>query len=338
MRLQRLYYSLLYLGLLFGGPRLFAQASRDSVRFVNFSDSNYARVYSGFYHTMFSAGTGSIINGTGIHRGPRLQANSSAYLGGEIDYKWLTIAYAFNIPRTSVLGGRDRTVKAVNINVSHFWKHWGLEATYQHDRGLVDQDDLGLRTVNTVWQFVDYKYVGVNMDYFFNPNRFSYKAADNFSMLQTRSGGSWLLMVTPAYQNFALQKNARDTAVKDTLLFNLLKGNTNHLILLGKFGYTHQFVWNGGHWSLSPLACIGPGLGFYLDNLHSRQKLYPMIGYQGKLTLGYNGPKWYVYASGLYDLMQETQKNLGLKTVNEGVSLGVGYRFPSSRHRILKWL
>ena len=122
-------------------------------------------------------------------------------------------------------------------------------------------------------------------------------------------------MITPAYQNFALQKSARDTAVKDTLLFNLLQANTDHVILL---------------------ACVGPGLGFYLDNLHSRQKLYPMLGYQAKPTLGYNGPKWYVYASGIYDLMQETQKNPGLKTVNESASLSLGYRFHSLHHRLLK--
>jgi hypothetical protein len=326
---------MLFLGpLLLWGPRVFAQSTNN---FLDFSDSNDIRTFGGFYHTLFAAGNGSIATGAAVRRGPRLQANSSAYIGFNLNYRWLSIYYAFNIPSTSVLHGKDKEVKASQINITHWWSHWGLDGSYQHDRGLVDQDDQGPRVINSVWRFADYKYFGVNVDYFFNAGRFSYEAADNFSRQQTRSGGTWLLTVTPAYQNFTLQKSAGDSTA-DTTLFNLLKANAGHVILLAKAGYTHQFVWNEGRWSCSPLLCAGPGLGVYLDNLHTRQKLYPMLGYQARLTFGYNGPKWYTYVSGIYDLMEETQKNLGLKTINESASLSLGYRFHSFHHRILHLL
>jgi hypothetical protein len=60
-----------------------------------------------------------------------------------------------------------------------------------------------------------------------------------------------------------------------------------------------------------------------------------MLGYQGRLTAGYNGGKWYAYVSGLYDFTSEPQKNLGLKTINESASLSVGFRFHSMKRRIL---
>ena len=311
------------------GGVLRAQDKVPASRYVDFLDSNNVRPYVGFYHTLFKAGSAS-------GRQPRLQANTSAYLGAALNYKWFSIYYALNIPRTSVLGGDNKTVKASQLIISHWWNHWGLEGSYQHDRGLVDQDDPGgPRMVNSVWQWADYKYLGVNVDYFFNPSRFSYRAADNFARRQARSGGSWLLMITPSYQDFNLQRNAPDTSIKDSTLYNLLTKDANHLVLLAKVGYTYAFSWDKGRWTCSPLFCIGPGAGVYLDQFHTHQRFYPNLGYQGRLTAGYNGDKWYCYLSGLYDLVQEPEKNLGLKTINESASLSVGYRFHSLRRRIL---
>ena len=319
---------MILVALLWGG----ALRAQDQL-FQDFADSNNVRPYLGFYHTRFSAG-----NTLTRARQPRLQANTSAYLGAAVNYKWLSVYYALNIPRTSVLGGDNKTVKASQLIISRWWKRWGLEGSYQRDRGLVDQDDPGSRMVNSVWQWADYKYVGINTSYFFNPSRFSYRAADNFARIQTRSGGSWFLMLTPSYQDFSLQRNARDTSVKDSILYNLISKDANHVVLLAKVGYTYAFSWGQGRWTCSPLFCIGPGAGVYLDQFHTHQRLFPDLGCQGRLTAGYNGDKWYTYLSGFYDLVQEPQKNLGLKTINESASLSVGYRFHSLRRRILRIL
>ena len=322
MRLRKLFITL---GALFACA---AARSQDPGRFHDFADSNNLRPYVGFYHTLFSAGNAS-------GRQPRLQANTSAYLGAALNYKWFSIYYALNIPETSVLGGHNKEVKASQLIISRFWSHWGLEGNYQHDRGLVDQDHPGPGNVNTVWQWADYKYVGVNAEYFFNASRFSFRAADNFARLQTHSGGSWLVMVTPSYQDFHLQRNTLDTSMKDSTLYALISHDANHLVLVAKVGYTYNFVWDGGRWSCSPLFCIGPGVGVYMDEFHTHQRFFPNLGYQGRLTVGYNGDKWYTYLNGFYDLVQEPQKNLGLKTINESASLSVGYRFHSLRRRIL---
>jgi hypothetical protein len=312
-------------------------ATSDSVhsRFITYTDSNSAQTYIGEYHTFISAGAGS-----NFKRQARLQANTSAYLAFSLSYKWLTIAYQFNLPQTTVLRGPgDHTVKASSLSLSHSWNQWTVEATYQRDRGLIlQQFTSGPNPINFVWQGVDYKYVGVNVDYFFSPNRFSFKAADTYAKRQTQSGGSWMAMLTPAYQDFYITHALLDTASKDTTLYNLVNKNANHLMLLGRVGYTYNFIWDKGVWNVSPMALIGPGAGLYLDQLHARQKVFPMLGCQGRLTGGYNGAKWYAYLSALYDLTQEPQKNLGLKTVNETTSISVGYRFPHLRHKIWKVL
>jgi len=307
----------------------FSLRAQDTSRFRAFPDSNNILSNLGVWHTLFSAGGPS----TMITRQPRLQANTSAYLGATLTYKWFSFFFAVNIPQTSVLKGGDKEVRASQIALSKWWDQWGVEGSYQHDRGLLEQDHPG--KVNSVWQWVDYKYVGVNITWFLTPHRFSYAAADNFSRLQTRSGGSFMAMLTPAYQNFALQKSSLDTVPGDSSLYNLLTRNANHVVLLGKVGYTYAFAWADGHWTCSPLFCIGPGAGVYLDQFHTKEKLYPMLGYQGRLTAGYNGGKWYAYVSGLYDFTSEPQKNLGLKTINESASLSVGYRFHSMKRRIL---
>jgi hypothetical protein len=300
-------------------------------RFQSYADSNSAQTYIGEYHTFISAGTGS-----NFKRQARLQANTSAYLAFSLSYKWLTIAYQFNLPQTSVFRGPgDHTVKASSLSLSHWWAKWGIEATYQHDRGMIlQQFTSGPNPTNFVWQGVDYKYVGINVDYFFNPDHFSYKAADNYSRRQTQSGGSWMFMLTPAYQNFSITRASLDTNSKDSTLYDLVNKNANHLMILGRVGYAYNFVWDKGLWSASPMASLGPGAGLYLDQLHNKQKVFPMLGVQGRLTAGYNGNKWYAYLNALYDLSQEPQKNLGLKTVNETTAISVGYRFHSYHHKI----
>jgi hypothetical protein len=304
-------------------------------RILTYADSNSAQTYIGEYHTYISAGTSN-----NFKRQTRLQANTSAYLAFSLSYKWLTIAYQFNLPQTSVFRGpEDHTVKASSLSLSHWWNNWGIEASYQHDRGMIlQQFTSGPHPINYIWQGVDYKYVGINLDYVFSPNRFSFKAANNFSRRQTQSGGSWMFQLTPAYQNFSITHAMLDTASKDTTLYNLVNKNANHLMILARFGYAYNFVWDKGQWSVSPMAIIGPGGGLYLDQLHDKQKVFPMLGCQGRLTGGYNGHKWYVYLNALYDLSQEPQKNLGLKTVNETTSISVGYRFPHLRHKIWKVL
>jgi hypothetical protein len=315
--------------LLLPGAALMAQEEAPAPRFHDFPDSNNVRSYVGFYHTLFSSGTGKM-----SHQ-PRLQANTSAYIGAALNYKWFSIYYALNIPRTSVLGGNNKTVRASQLIITHWWNRWGLEGSYQHDRGLVDQDDPGLRLINSVWQWPDYKYVGINAIYLFNPTRFSYRATANFARLQIRSGGSWFIMLTPSYQNFALRKSDLDTSVKDTTLYNLIEKDANHIVLLARVGYSYAFSWGQGRWTCAPFFCIGPGAGVYMDEFHTRQQFFPDLGYQARLTAGYNGDKWYVYLNGFYDMVQEPQKNLGLKTINESASLSVGYRFHSLRRRIL---
>jgi hypothetical protein len=305
--------------------------AQDTTRFRSFLDSNNVLLTGGLYHTFFRAGDAS-------RHGPRLQANTSAYVGASLSYKWFSIYFQMNIPRTSVLHGQDKTVRASVLNVTHWWNHWGFDGSYQHDKGLVDQDDPGHRSTNSIWQWVDYKYIGVNVEYFFRPDKFSYNASHNFSGLQTKSGGSWMVMLTPSYQDFSLQRTMADTVLKDSTLFNLINKNANHVLLMAKVGYAYTFSWGQGHWMCSPLFVIGPGAGVYLDQFHTHQTFYPNLGYQARLTAGYNGDKWFFYLNGLYDLTQEPQKNLGLKTINESASLNIGYRFHSLRRRILHLL
>ena len=305
-----------------------AQFIIDSSYIKKFEKENDVEVYTGITKTSFRFRNVSNDNFISQHK---LFANTSAGAGFTIDYNWLSFTFSKNIPNTSVAKQRT-SIKAIGIHLRRTHDKFLLEAGTDKYQGLILQVNRRQREFE-YYDDINYRSYFTRITYIFNAEKFSLNAARNFSALQAKSAGSFMATVSPFFQRFTLKGGFNEYEKSDSAFLSEISKKPSSLNLLVNGGYTYNFIFNEGEWSINPGIFAGPAIE---KNLYPKegQSLKLIANYQLVLNGGYNGQNFYFHVNAVYNNNTYHFMNSKMSIHNRGVSLTCGYRMGKLKNKI----
>lgn len=306
-----------------------AQFRIDSSYIKKFDRENDVEVYTGVTKTSFRFRQLANDNFISQHK---LFANTSAYTGFTIDYNWLSLDFSKNIPNTSV-AKQSTSIKALGIHLRKTHEKFLFEAGTDKYKGLILQINRRQREYE-YYDDINYRSYFTRITYIFNAEKFSLKAARSFSVLQAKSAGSFMATVSPFYQRFTLKGGFNENEKSDSAFLSEISKKPSSLNLLVSGGYTYNFIFDDGEWSINPGIFAGPAIE---KNLYPKegQSLKLIANYQLVLNGGYNGQNIYFHINAVYNNHTNHLMNSRMSIHNRGVSLTVGYRVGKLKNKIL---
>ena len=306
-----------------------AQFHIDSSYIKKFEKENDVEVYAGVKKTSFRFRQFANDNFISQHK---LFANTSAYTGFTIDYNWFSLDFSKNIPNTSV-AKQSTSIKALGIHLRKTHGKFLFEAGTDKYKGLILQIDRRQREYE-YYDDINYRSYFTRITYIFNAERFSLKAARSYSLLQAKSAGSFMVTASPFYQRFTLKGGFNENERSDSAFLSEISKKPSSLNLLVSGGYTYNFIFNDGEWSINPGIFAGPAVE---KNLYPKdgQSLKFIANYQLVLNGGYNGQNFYFHLNAVYNNNTYHFMNSKMSIHNRGVSLTVGYRIGKLKNKIL---
>ncbi|MEI9958500.1 MAG: DUF4421 family protein [Ferruginibacter sp.] len=175
---------------LLGCSYCYAQKHRPDSNYIRyFEKPNIIEAYTGISSTNFKFSSPDERKAN-----YKLVANSSAYIGADLNYKWLTLNYSIAIPGTQV----DRNVRLEYTSVSTRFsgKQTVFRPFYSSYNGLLIPDKDSLH-VYTPFKGIQFTRTGIDLYYYFNKSNFSFHTANYFPNQQIKSAGSFFIMATP---------------------------------------------------------------------------------------------------------------------------------------------
>ena len=304
-----------------------AQFMIDSDYIKKFEKENDVEAYTGATKTSFSFR--NFVNDDISQY--KLFANTSAYTGFTIDYNWLSLDFSKNIPNTSV-ARQSTSIKTFGVHLHKTHNNFLFEAGTNKYSGLILQIDRRKREFE-YYEDINYRSYFTRISYIFNAERFSLKAARNYSLLQAKSAGSFIATVSPFFQRFTLKGGFNEYDRSDSAFLSEISKKPSSVNLLISGGYTYNFIFNDGEWSINPGIFAGPAI---------QKKSYPEQGrslklianYQLLLNGGYNGQNYYFHINAIYNNVINHFIDSKMSTQNRGVSLTVGYRMGKLKNKI----
>ncbi len=320
----RLVYINIYLFLLTAPANLFAQRSAIDSGYIGlFKYNNVIELYPGIYSTHFNFTT---------PKNPKdnykLAVNSSGFIGIYIGYKWLSLKYSWAIPGTEL--AKNIKLQSTSLGFSFGRRRWNFRPFFDSYSGLLIPEQPREREYRA---FRDIKFTdaGIDIFYFFNIRRFSYRAANGFSEQQMRSKGAFFIKVTPMWQKINWEQPSHNV-ITDSTTYTLLAYDPEWFSLIARIGYSHNFSLRKGRWNIAPTLLLGGGALREINTGINHLQLVTDI--QASLRTGYNSNLYYFYLGARWNKLQTNLFIKNLHQVNTNFSITAGYRFHSLRKKI----
>lgn len=296
----------------------------DSNYIQTYSRNNVAEIYPGIYKTSFYFS----------NRGDRknnfkLAANSSGFVGLYLGYKWFSLKYAWAIPGTEL--AKNIKLQSTSFGISFGRRKWSFRPFYNSYEGLLIPEKPGGREYRA-FRDIEFSDAGADLYYFFNTARFSFKAANSFSEKQLKSTGSWFLKLTPMWQKIDWQEPSR-LVITDSTTYDLLSYDPEWFSLVARIGYSYNFCFLRGKWSVAPAIVIGGGALRELNTGINHLQLVTDL--QTWIRTGFNSQKYYCYLNVRWGTLQTNLFIKNLRQENSNISITGGYRFGSLKKRIM---
>ena len=321
-----IYISFFIIGVIATGPAR-SQFVIDSSYIQRFKKTNDVEIYTGVTKTSFRFR--KLTNDNYISR-HKLFANTSAYAGFTIDYNWLSIDYSKNIPNTSV-AKQSTSIKALGIHFRKTYNQFLFEAGTDKYKGLILQVD---RQQQGYYDDINYRSYFTRVSYIFNAERFSLNAARSYSVLQAKSAGSFIVSASPLYQRFTLKSGFDKYEESDSVFLSEISKKPSSLSFIVNGGYTYNFIFDRGEWSINPGMFMGPAIQKRLYQKDGTS-LKLIANYQLVLNGGYNGQNVYFHVNAVYSNLSNHLMNSKMSINDRGVSLTIGYRMGKLKNKIL---
>nr|WP_303626628.1 DUF4421 family protein [Ferruginibacter sp. HRS2-29] len=262
----------------------------------------------------------------------RMVANSSAYTGVFLNYKWLSLDYSVAIPGTR--RAKDIKLKYKSFAFNFSWKRWKFHPFYNSYNGLLIPKDK-FNSGFEAFRNIQYSNAGLDLFYYTNIARFSPGAANAFSQRQIKSAGSLFFMATPVWQKINWKDPSR-TLISDSGTYTLLSGDPQWVSLIARTGYLYNFSMKKGKWNIVPSVMLGAGALREIET--GKKELQLVSDIQASVNFGYNSASFYVYGRAWWDNLQTNFLIKSMNRVNSNFSITAGYRFADYRKKFLKIL
>ena len=281
-------------------------------------------VYPGFFITRFD-----FSDPHSTKSDYHLLVNSNGYTGIYFNYKWISLKYTWAMPGTSL----DKSVKMNNTSLS--FRFTGdrtlVHSFFDSYNGLLIPERTG-RNKYEPFRGITITDVGTDFYYFSNGRRYSPKAANFYSELQSKPAGSLFGMITPLWQKVNWISPSPQL-ITDPETYSLLSSDPSWVSLITRIGYTYNMVFEKGRYNIAPAVVFGTG---GLRELHAPGKTIQLVNdFQAWLNAGYNGQNYYAYLNGSVSNLQTNLLVARMHEIKKDISFTIGYRFHSMKKKIL---
>jgi len=289
-----------------------------------FEKNNVAEIYTGDYSTHFN-----FSDPRSFKSNFRLAANSSGYLGVYLNYKWASLNYSFAIPGTQL----DRDTKFIYTSLRYRFsgRRDILHLFYDTYNGFLIPVGK-FKDSFQVFEDIRFRNTGLDYYHYFNAKKYSYYAAKNFSERQLKSAGSFLIMITPMLNQIKWENPSRDL-ITDSLTYVILSKNPEWFSFVSRAGYTYNFIWKQGRWSIVPTLLLG--IGFRKELTVYKNGVQLVTDIRTLVNAGYNGNNFYYYLTAKWGNLQTNLLIKSMHQVDQNISITAGYRFHSLKKKIL---
>ncbi len=274
-----------YLGL--WSENVFSQQDSDTLYYVDFHDKITSRLYVSKKFTDF------LINDRETNQTLRLQPNSNLNLGIGATYNNLTLNLALGFGFLNPERGRGETI-FLDLQAHAYPKKLIIDVFLQFYRGyFLEKNNEANRIEHDIILFPDFRVrkVGLNVQYLFNGEKLSLRAAFLQNEWQQKSAGSFLAGVE-IYNGAA---NAEGVILPSTILRDPLRNFNNFRYFDGgpNIGYVYTMVIKK-HFFITGSASTSLGLGYSsLETALGRENQW---GIRPNVFLrafaGYNSERW----------------------------------------------
>lgn len=256
-----------------------------------------------------------------------LLSNSMLYTGFNIDYKWLSVSYGFNVPGTArdpKTSHRDLLLELDNIDHLVVW-----QAYYKKYNGLLEP--LNSRHNHfSYYQGVHLSDIGGSVLLPLNHKTFSYSAARYLGEQQLKPSGSLILSFNPFYHQVKISDSI--PPARDQKAIQFLQSSPQWITGAISVGYAYNFLAGQNKWNLSPEFDVGYGVSRFLRPDFEWKNA---LQYHATITCGYSSALFYSYVTAFYHDFKNRFAPQGVAEVNSGVSLTLGYRVGSFKKKLL---
>lgn len=238
----------------------------------------------------------------------------------------LAFAIPLNEKNREIYGESDATNLVANV----LGKKWGFEAFWQRYQGFYLKDSRVPVPSNTPYiqrPDIRTRHVGMNINYIFNDEKFSFRAAYNYSERQLKSGGSFILYGTvDAFKiegDSALLGNNFD---EDFMRTSRVKKFDSFMMGVEP-GYTYSLIHNGFY--INGMLVIGPvfnSLTYKMTDgeFGTSNQITAMVAV--RIALGYNGERFFGGMSFSSQTANTQFENVDLTSSMASFKILAGYR------------
>jgi len=267
----------------------------------------------------------------------KFDPNGQTNLGMGFNYKWMGIGLAVGIPffnrDDEVFGHTQR----FDIQLNLFSKLYGINAYYQKYRGFYLSNTRDFQ----IWNKKKYPVItdmqctsmGISAFYWFNNNKFSYKAAYVRNETQNRSAGGFVLGIFADADVVYAPSGFIPSELPDSLsaIFNF-NGYSTYVIGVN-LGYAYTLkLFKRFFINLS----LAPGVGYrYLSiwNNIGKNKTKPDISgsIKGKVSMGMETKHFYFGASSIAGIESFKYEEVDISSTAGQIRFYVGKRFKTGQ-------
>jgi hypothetical protein len=262
--------------------------------------------------------------------------NVNSNLGFSFSWKFLSLSYSFKIPNQYYPVSEFGTTRYNNLCLSSYYKWFGFEGFYRSYEGFFQP---GKNYANAeIRRDVSFMHTGLNLYFFGNSKKFSFRSAFSQSRKQIRSAGGFILMTEFGFKKVEGDRSLHKSAYDYSENFEKYK-RLNYLgfgIFELRPGYAYNFVSGGGKFYVCPLALAGAGISLYHFKTDSLNDLTFALHYDLKfrLSTGYDMNKFFVNFNFEADRnLNFLSKNVILAHTYFNFNLTGGWRFGDKKRK-----
>jgi hypothetical protein len=239
----------------------------------------------------------------------------------------IAFAIPLNAKSKSIYGESEST----NLQLNLLGKKWGIDGYFQRYQGFYMKDSKVEVPANTPYiQRPDIKTqnIGLNVNYTFNYNKFSFRAAYNYSERQLKSAGSFLLF--GSFDNFNISADSAiiGTKYQASFLSTSKVRDIRALIVGATPGYTYSLIYEG--FFINGALGFGPAYNFVdytmEDNSNGSKSTVNVFAIL-KISVGYNSDRFFGGMNFSTQSINSKIENIALTSSISSFRILAGYRF-----------
>jgi hypothetical protein len=266
---------------------------------------------------------GSINDGSDLFS-DALYNNANDLAGFGITYKFIDFDLAFSLKEVRLMDEERQNLSQFRLAYSYTMRKLAIRGYLAESKGvIVEQSKDGTESAPDVHLIK----IGAQATYYFNNQKYSFRAANFQNELQRKSAGSFLLRAEPFYRSLGMH----EPLIPEEDLYGAQAGleyvNTGGLMLMPGYGY--NLAIGDGRFFVSPIIFVGPGLTVNGYKAKDGHHTYVNVEWASSfaLNMGYNGPKTYATLRGAYDAGYFKLDPSYFTTSDVKITLTVGWRF-----------